>query len=383
MFKFNEETIVAGYIKQLLHSFNLPKCKIFNSIDGATNYYKNISAVALVNNNFVYVENGEVITTLGYSYGKKYLNLTTNMSLFNGVYDSRTHIYLGNYLRFLRDFDGLNLMSLYNCFSDITFTDKIYKYICIPIKYDQTYILAFDCANYDYYLGFDMDLKSIQNYFAEIKNTYTIIKKKSTFNAPFKIRTAPVADKYLFEDNYRLILRVPLTNNSKLVVLEGDFKTNSSTNIVNISETKKDINNIIDSQNIKIQPNYENVKNFNLDNYINNIYLLRTAQNKCSEPFSPRLVEYLFGNVITNEDKISKNIIDAKYKLFTRYGSGQQRKDVKSGLKKLNDKLTTEYRLRFLECFNKANKRVLDDTDLLGCVDKEIEYCLDDETRGN
>lgn len=389
MYKFNEETIAVGYIKQLLHSFNLPKCKLFKSTDEAINYYKNLSSVALIknykNNNYylVWINNGKIEKEKSYSYNHEYLNITGKMNLFNGLYDSRTHIYLGNYLRFLRDYNNINLMSLYNCYADITFTDTKYKYISIPVKYNQTYTVAFTGTNYDYYLGFEDDLKSIQKYFAAEKNKNSIIRKTSEFNNPFKLSTKAVKNKYFMEENYKLILRVPLNNNNKIVVLEGDYRGSTYKNIVDIAENKKDINTIIDSKSIYIQANYDDVNDVNLNNYINNLYLLKNNYKNYSEPFSPRLIEYLIENTITSDEKISKNVIDAKYKLFTRYGSEQQKKDVKSGLFKLNDKINTEYRLRFLDCFKKANKPILDDTDLLGYVDKDIEYCLDDETRGN
>ena len=44
MYKLNNDNIITGYIKQLLHSFNFPKCKLFKTTDEATNYYKNLSS---------------------------------------------------------------------------------------------------------------------------------------------------------------------------------------------------------------------------------------------------------------------------------------------------------------------------------------------------
>ena len=44
MYKFNNDNIITGYIKQLLHSFNLPRCKVFNTIEDFKEYYNNIPA---------------------------------------------------------------------------------------------------------------------------------------------------------------------------------------------------------------------------------------------------------------------------------------------------------------------------------------------------
>lgn len=93
MFNFESQHILTGYIKQLLASFNLPK--------------------------YINEEEGYIITKdYNYYYNKPVKNYTKNLQVQNNIYNSYTHEYLGDYLRFQRDYNHLDLMPLYNCFSN-------------------------------------------------------------------------------------------------------------------------------------------------------------------------------------------------------------------------------------------------------------------------
>lgn len=50
-----------------------------------------------------------------YIRGKFYKGITTNFVSNSSLYDAKTHYYLGEYLRMIRDLDGINLMPYYNC----------------------------------------------------------------------------------------------------------------------------------------------------------------------------------------------------------------------------------------------------------------------------
>ena len=154
MFQFNNTHIFTGYLKQKLSSVNIPTCKIYTqefaqhlamhgredpriieSID-TINYEENDKRLAVrVNylknnelyNYFVDYKSGVDLNKTGswkrssevfYSSDKNTPGLTKTLYSPGRFYDVVTHEYLGEYLRFLRDYHNINLMSLYNCFNN-------------------------------------------------------------------------------------------------------------------------------------------------------------------------------------------------------------------------------------------------------------------------
>ncbi len=67
-----------------------------------------------------------------YIPGQDYNNLTDNYMSNVNYYSSDVHERLGEYLRFYRDYYNINLMSLYNCFSN-RYIDKF----SLPITMEQ------------------------------------------------------------------------------------------------------------------------------------------------------------------------------------------------------------------------------------------------------
>lgn len=156
MFNFNNNHIFTGYLKQLLTSVNIPTCKIYTKefakylaqtgkedprivesfgtmgINRPTtniNYLKNNELCSLCynfENNSTYWKPQAIFY---YDKDKKVPGLTRKLNSLGPTYDTQTHEYLGDFLRFLRDYYNVNLMSLYNCFSN-----KIYSNIDIKIK---------------------------------------------------------------------------------------------------------------------------------------------------------------------------------------------------------------------------------------------------------
>jgi hypothetical protein len=195
-----------------------------------------------------------------YSYGQKILNYTKNLKINSNIYDSYTHEYLGDYLRFQRDYYGLNLMSLYNCFSNracdklnlkwsldtttVTFntTDTDYKIYMLPVKLFQTYTIAIDssqpielcCGVYSDYQDSREKFNSIPQYTYK-KVTHSVFSQPFIFdllayNKDEKLNTLVESlnenekiELAQNEGDLKLFIKVPVNNTSTIVVLEGDY----------------------------------------------------------------------------------------------------------------------------------------------------------------
>lgn len=201
-----------------------------------------------------------------YYYDKPELNYTKNLQIKNNIYDSYTHEYLGDYLRFQRDYNKINLMPLYNCFSnrdcehlDLSVevssgdngytaefkTSEDYKIYMVPVKLFQKYTIAIDCEGavemccglYDKYQYKDTSSDMLLN------NCITKLAKATyaCYNS-MQFKAPVVFDKLFFiksalyshnsdtlnrlaakETALKLFIKVPKNNKSSIVVLEGDY----------------------------------------------------------------------------------------------------------------------------------------------------------------
>jgi len=210
--------------------------------------------------------NSSSLSVKNYIFGIKDLNHTKNLIIQNSIYDTYTHEYLGDYLRFLRDFKNVNLMPLYNCFSNrvcpklsISFkvTDDIineetnevisegytvefntddpnYKIYMVPIKFFQKYTIAIDSG-----AAIEMCCGLFGQY-QELNEKYTPISKQTyacfnnmAFRTPMLYDKADAIRNFLGEadktelaqreQDLKLFIKVPFKNESSIVVLEGDY----------------------------------------------------------------------------------------------------------------------------------------------------------------
>ena len=156
MLSFNNNHIFTGYLKQLLASVNLPTCKIYTNefakyaakngredprvveSFGTLGIGRPYSNISYLKNNEICNLNYDINTgdsrwcaTRPFYYDKDtdVKGITRTLKNLGIFYNTETHEYLGDFLRFVRDYYDVNLMPLYNCFNN-----KIYPNIDFEIK---------------------------------------------------------------------------------------------------------------------------------------------------------------------------------------------------------------------------------------------------------
>lgn len=276
---------------------------------------------------------------------------------FTGInYDSHCHKYLGEYLRYLRDYKDLNLMQLYNCYSEefaeklyiykgkqllFSTEDKNYKYIMVPVKLDQKYTIAIDCnCKYDIFCI----LYGRSAYTTQLFEATHQKISSSSFSNPYiyegllqkdvvdilaykKLKnTHSLTDLYKkvaeCEKDLKLIIKLPSTNTSSIVVLEGDYVSNNDF-IFNTKITQSYVDPFKPQYNssvINFKPELEPNETFKPNDIplISSLQLL-SLNSSFSYPFADRLIEYLTDNVICNTETISDNIKRVQKSLYNEY----------------------------------------------------------------
>ena len=260
MIKFNDDNIFVGHIKELLHSFNLPVCKVKKDdskfyigeyyIDRDLEEVHRVTATDSDNNVVSHIK------ICDYKFNDEILNLTKHLEIRNNFYDSYTHAYLGKYLRFLRDYLDLDLMSMYNCFTnespaniDIEIADKLnenyvipvtntadYNIFMIPVCPNKKYTLSLEYLNtFSIFFGFYS-----HNKFIEMINTppddvnsieaqsFRTYDSGCSANKPIILESPELTteEEIRQESNLKLFICLPVSYTSNIVLLEGDYSKN-------------------------------------------------------------------------------------------------------------------------------------------------------------
>lgn len=233
-------------------------------------------------------------------------------------YDSDTHVALGQHLRYLRAVEGLNLMPYYNCYSGLMLTDielaaqdKLvtvsrvsvtkYKVVAVPIKLGKSYTIAVDCPTPVYMRAVIHDTnrfiaeseldEQIREDLGASGKQFSRLRFSDPVTYTFEPSLNSLKLSHLSKDLY-LVIQLPQNNTSSIVVLED-------MNIVDGIHC--------DKQSVRIR---DSIKPALLEkNYF------------MSFAFSDRLVEYLLGNVVSEQDAVHENIEKIQHALANKYPS--------------------------------------------------------------
>jgi hypothetical protein len=435
MHEFGSTGLVTGFIKQLLASFELPTTRVYTkefenyfqehgkespfvleSYDGIDSIvpklregtYDTLSRAKslLVDEKLMvpYLKDGRVRFYLGgyytsdnefkpgkwqsndldvnelsggvwniYNRGSAYLNHTKRLQIRNNIYDSYTHEYLGNYLRFLRDYDNLDLMSLYNCFSNrlspsnlniavsteegtdnvsqFNALDDNYKIYLVPVKLFKKYTIAIDsAAPVEMCCGiYNNKINLLKPEYSRLISTTYFKQTKTFFGQPFVYNAlvdlapkelnhfptskeleehsdarrflARIADK---EANLTLFLKVHKDVDSSIVILEGDYTGWNDFSASLTYSTTPTSRGALPEKRMQIKYNHTVLANeaiFSEEAFslISPLQLLRFNTKK-QIPFSDRLLEYLLDMCITgSEDEPRENVLMAQYLMGLRH----------------------------------------------------------------
>jgi len=342
---------------------------------------------------------------VGYAYNLKIKNGTKNLVINNSTYDSDTHEYLGDFLRFHRDYSNVNLMPLYNCFSnracpnlDVAIKvvpDKVekqtidgktvdvvvergyeavfktkdtdYKIYMVPIKFFQKYTIAIDCNEaVEVFCGLYGCYQYDDKYNIIMKDTYYCFNTLN-FNDPQLFDPTEKLAPYLdpthelelaqHEEDLKLFIKVPASNKSAIVILEGDYRDCQMPNMTSFNKSV-----------INFAENLEDLK------LITPLQLLYVNTGE-SYPFADRLIEYLVGNAITPLDTLGDNIKRVKTTVVRQAGT-------KSGIiaDSLWDDNLKAYLYNYIMKLSEENSKL--PHDILGYVDRftETNYAYVEKT---
>ena len=363
MIKYNSSNIIVGQLKELLASYNLPSCKVLNDGDklqivkNCTYIYDSMVIVAkrsvdFLTDGFVYNENDFKFINY-YRENLPILNVTHKLHIENNYYDEKTHKGLGEYLRFQRDFMGIDLLPMYNCFSGqvannvkIKFlrggvwtsfdtsnnTDKIYV---IPVKLWKSYDIYFEnagkvemcCGIYkegnlvskdgftDWYTSFASDTYcSVSNPRFTTPYTYTKLHNYSVIDTVKELL-------YRNEGNLCLFIKVPYFSKSSLVVIEHsrdaikdklDENIGLLSNLTNFTFDSSRTNNFMHLT--RQITNWGDVASEGREEFLENYneYLTRSQLTKLNDnvqhPFADRLIEYIMQNTIDSRNTILNDV---------------------------------------------------------------------------
>lgn len=310
-------------------------------------------------------------------------------------YDSYTHEYLGLYLKWLRNKTGLNIMPLYNQFSN-RYTDKIRldsdsttkklkvvpvdmdanvtsrPYVAlVPLSFDTVYTVAYESVFptkvYPVLFGTNLltNHHNLQDrtstelaYMTQLLDFKPMFRNQSFFDKPFKVMVPSLsAEEYvtstgepvnLFPWERYLYLAIEMSHNNRtsIAVVEGDHVSHQ-------------VSTVFSAEGITTKVSEDAISDLSSGK----LSLLQINDHKI-HPFSDKLIEYLCGNTIDIREEISENVVKVQELL------GQ----TKDPYLNWNRSIQTEIFLKYHRTRTKQKPAAFD---VLGYVDSDIENVLE------
>ena len=421
MQQFYTNTIESKFIKDLIATTPLPTIDTLYKgewiVPGC--YYINDCNVVRANHitddeAFQFdpdTSNSQLALISPYKFGSSYPGFTSTYYSINDGYDSKTHYYLGNYLRCIRDLHDINLMPFYNCYNGEYVTDIFIntsttttkavddsgneievttinhniiqsdpnvrgkKVISIPVKFGETYSIFIDCSTQvEIMCGFYGNkgyISPTQTPAVEIKteNKYVNLRYTS-FRDGFTYTTPkPEKSTYPYTRFFRMFIQLPLNIESSIVVLEGDYTTkNTAYGTYTYNEEEKQLAIDISDFPTKVKQNQTLLSDLSLTQIAGSV----------SYAFSDRLIEYLTYNVITGEETITQNISRVQQYASSLINAKLNHTEPFNMLSSTPDVWDTKLQT-YLFNLAKESKYIQNKLDLTGYVDKDVEQVI---TRG-
>ena len=411
MYTFNNNNIITFYIKELLKDFNLPTIPVWKPghkvYKDAFYIHQNVVARCLNTGDWdEFTTTNFKVVYDNYHWNKAYNNLTKHLVVNNFNYDSYTHEYLGDYLRFLRDYRGIDLMCLYNCFSNrevnsisiMDGTDEIFSnkdgskvYVVNILPFTEYTIFIDSNETIEIVSGYYDD--GLINPFEGLDDTsssYTFPYKATymsasclSFNNPIVYDkmskdnmtsetwaniTSPIT--YHQRKNLKMFIKIPSnTNTSSLVILEGRHTQNQLYHFDDNADLKLVY---------KINALSEDGKSVENRTELTKLSLTK-LQSSIQHPFADRLVEYLLNNAIKPYDTIDNNISRVQDRLMSGVSvkvMGYSTEPVNTMIKLKNKGIDGEWNQNITNTIlgvAKARDILNAKYDILGYFDKDIE----------
>ena len=408
--QFYENNIEAKMIKNILYNVHIPTVQIWKKgkpiINGFT--YITPEYVVVAKKDFPNKDDSKGPDTIfdtnyfkiiePYVEGDFYPGITSNFQSKTSYYDPDTHKYLGEYLRLIRDINGIDLMSTYNCWTG-TYNDYIrynngnfvklsepqddgMQLFIVPIKFNKKYTIYFN-SNMPIYIQPVYYYSNTSTFKQSVSNSDKFdlkIYKTSSFSSPILYEGVTVnGDKTvenppskLIEYYLTLLIQAP-KNNSPLIVLEGDYSDISV--LLNKGGNPNRLKDII----VDFDNGEEIISNEDLNKLLTSIPALTRVLNNKTYAFSDRLLEYLLTNVITKDDIYLKDISNIQ----NRVSSLDFQKAFNQNKYDRNDSLGVwSNSLRKYIYDTMLNKRYPSFIDINGFIDKETEVDLMGDNNG-